>query len=137
MGFAHPGGELLLGRVTRIVLAEAGRATVEAGGPPPSPRFLHRARPGGRGDIPPSEHTGATSHFTDGKTEGSEGSTPCLRNLSQFIATSSAAQARRLPGIWASLLFAQMLDQVLRIPGKRERSTDISELKLGQWTVAP
>ena len=68
MGFAHPGGELSLGRVTRAVLAEAGRAAAEAGRPPPLPRLLHRAGPGGCEAIPPSE-TGVTSHFTDGKTE--------------------------------------------------------------------
>lgn len=73
VGFAPPGGELLLGRLTRVVLAEAGRAAVEAGGlgirPPPSPRLLHRAGPGGHGAIPPSEHAGARSHFADGKIE--------------------------------------------------------------------
>ena len=43
VGFAPPGGELLLGRLTRVVLAEAGRAAVKAGGlrirPPPRPGF--------------------------------------------------------------------------------------------------
>ena len=110
VGFAPPGGELLLRRLTRVVLAEAGRAQNPAS-------TLAQASPQSRAwrlrGHPTLGTCGSEIPLYRRENRGSKGCTPCLRNSSQFIATSSAAQAKRLPGIWASLLFAQMLDQVL------------------------